>query len=177
MGPWTWRPAWREGQATEAELEEARVAAQFAVKEAKHAAWRAEAQENFHMTPRYASFCWRLSAAQAARGTVCRDPRVTDGEADSYEAHYWNPSHDAAVWALGKEYWAGLEDKAETTTWEAITESVNRIESAERRAHCQILFDLFGEYMGAGRLQGQGQLASRSITASSSASPACSRCS
>ena len=43
-----------------------------------------------------------------------------------------------------------------------------------RTAHRQAAADLS---VGAGRLQGQGQLASRSTTASSSASPACWRCS
>jgi hypothetical protein len=138
-----------EGAAGGEELEIARAVAQEARDEAMRAEYKAEAEEDFCMTPRYAAFGLRLFAAEAARSAVSRDPCKTDAEPGSFDAEYWRPSHEWAVAALHDQIFAGMSTH-DHDGWqsEAVKASVKLIELAERRAHCEILRDLFGEYLG-----------------------------
>jgi hypothetical protein len=96
------------------------------------------------MTARYAAFGLRLCAAKAARSAVSRDPRKTDAEPGNFDAEYWRPSHEWAVAALHYQIYAGMSTH-DHDGWqsEAVKESVKLIELAERRAHCEILRDLY----------------------------------
>src|SRR5204862_225019 len=62
--------------ATEEELLAARTAAQEAKDEAAEAAYVAEAEANFCITPSYAAACCRSAAAGAARSAVNQNPRL-----------------------------------------------------------------------------------------------------
>lgn len=138
-----------DGAAAEAESEIARAVAQEAQDEAERAEYSAEAEENFCMTPRYAAFGLRLFAAAAARSAVSRDPRATDAESSSFDSKYWRPSHEWAEAALHYHIYSGMSTHNHNN-WqsEVIKEAVKRINLAERRAHCESLRDLFGEYFG-----------------------------
>jgi hypothetical protein len=161
-----------EGAATEEALEEARAAAQEAQEEAKHAEWVAEAEENFRVTPRYAAVSRRLFAAQAARSAVCRDPGATDAAPGTFEAERWEPSNEWAAAAVRWDVYAGLRDDVEgpdTGSDEQHDDSLLMTEhgklssgppragveeaaavarASELRAQCEVLHDLFGEFLG-----------------------------
>jgi hypothetical protein len=161
-----------EGIATEEALEEARLAAQAAQEEAKHAEWVAEAEEDFCLTPRYAAISRSLFAAQAARSAVCRDPRATDAQPGTYEAESWGPSHEWAVAAVRWDVYAEMRDDDEASGTEMdepfansllmtehgklssgapgarVKEAADRARQSELRAQCEILRDLFGEFLG-----------------------------
>jgi hypothetical protein len=160
------------GATTDDALEEARTAAQEAQDEAKHAEWVAEAQENFCITPRYAEVSRALFAALAARSTVCRDPRLTDADHGTYEAERWAPSHEWAVAAARWNVYSNLQNQEAESDSESIDsflnsalmtehgklssgrpgpsieEAAERIRRAELRAQCEILHELFGEFLG-----------------------------
>jgi hypothetical protein len=161
-----------EGEATEEELDEARAEAQAARDEAKSAEWSAEAEEGFCLTPRYAAVSRDLFAAEAARGAVCRDPRSSDHAPGTYEAGRWRPSHEWATAAVRWHYYAILNDDVEdpddgpdepTAASLRLTEH-GKLGSGPRRASveaaaeaarvaelcalCEILRDLFGEFLG-----------------------------
>jgi len=154
-------------------LEDARSAAQKAQEEAKHAEWVAEAEENFCITSRYAAVSRSLFAAQAARSAACRDPCATDAEPGTYEAERWAPSNDWAVAAARWNIYSLLADEEVESEWEesvesfldsalmtehgklssgrprpSIEDAAERARKAELRAHCEILQDLFGEFLG-----------------------------
>jgi hypothetical protein len=161
-----------EGAATEEALDEARLAAQAAQEEAKHAEWVAEAEEDFCLTPRYAAISRSLFAAQAARSAVCRDPRATDAQPGTYEAEYWGPSHEWAVAAVRWDVYAEMRDDDEAPNTEMddpfdssllmtehgklssgppgarVKEAADSARQSELRAQCEILHDLFGEFLG-----------------------------
>lgn len=160
------------GTATDKELEEARTAAQEAQNEAKRAEWETEAQENFCITPRYASVSQALFAAQAARSTVCRDPRMTDAELGTYEAKRWAPSNVWAVAAARWDVYSYLGDHKSGSELESLDsfldsalltehgklnsgrpspsaeQAAELVARAELRAQCEMLYDLFEEFLG-----------------------------
>jgi hypothetical protein len=136
-----------DGAATEEELAAARSVAQQAQDEAQRADYRAEAEANFCITPERAAACCRLHAASAARSAVCRDPRVTAAEPGSFEAEYWQPSNGRAA--------AAATDQAEAQAGgeqgggrEEARQAGAAAGAAELRAQCELLRDLFGEYLG-----------------------------
>jgi hypothetical protein len=168
-----------EGTATEEALEEARVAAQAAQDEAKRAEWTAEAEENFRLTPRYAAVSRRLFAARAARSTVCCDPRVTDAQPGTYEATSWGPSHEWAAAAVRWDVYAVVSDGVEAPDSEVVHQADDSLlmtehgklssgpprpsdlevaasaRRSELRAQCDILHDLFGEFLGPPEDEGE----------------------
>lgn len=168
-----------EGTATNDELEKARTAAQEAQVEAKHAEYSAEAEEKFCITPRYAVVSRSLFAAQAARSAVCRDPRTTDAEPGTYEAKRWAPSSDWAVAAARWNVYSFLADEKVESEPESVSsflnsalmtehgklssgrprpsveEAAERVRRAELRAQCEILHDLFGEFLGPPEDEGE----------------------
>jgi hypothetical protein len=137
-----------EEAATEEELAAARSAAQQAQDEAKQAEYHAEAEANFCMTPMYAAACCRLHAASAARSTVCRDPRVTDAEPGNFEAEYWQPSNSHAVAAVEYYAEAHLGGEQGDASREEARRAAEAAGAAELRGQCELLRDLFGEYLG-----------------------------
>jgi hypothetical protein len=162
-----------EGTATKEAVEEARTAAQKAQEEAMHAEYAAEAEENFCITPRYAAVSRSLFAAQAARSTVCRDPRTTDADPGTYEAERWGPSSDWSVAAARWNVYSLLVKEGVGSETESIDSFLNsalltehgklssgrpdqsveqaaeHVRTAELRAQCEILHDLFGDLLGA----------------------------
>jgi hypothetical protein len=134
--------------ATSEELEAARSAAQEAVKEAKDVEYVAEAEANFIVTPEYAVTCCRLYAAKAARSAVCRDPRMTDAEPDSVDAMYWKPSNTLAAIAVSQNVYANFGSAHGDARWEEAQRAAKSARVAELQAHCDLLRDLFGEYLG-----------------------------
>ncbi|MHC5540072.1 hypothetical protein ACYOEI_17780 [Singulisphaera rosea] len=161
-----------EGTATDEELEEARTAAQEAQEEAKRTEWSTEAEENFCVTPGYAAVSRALFAAQAARSTVCRDPRMTDAEPGTYKAKRWAPSNEWAVAAARWNVYSFLVDEKSESEPDSldsfldsalmtehgklssgrprpsVEEAAERVRRAEMRAQYEILHDLFGEFLG-----------------------------
>ena len=133
-----------DGAATEEEIEAARIAAQEAQDEAWRAEYAAEAEANFCITPAYAAVSSRLHAAAAARAAVCRDPRHTDAEPDSYEARRWRPSNWCAAGAVVYEVFAHSGGGQR----EANRHAAAAARAEELAAHCELLRDLFGEYLG-----------------------------
>lgn len=131
-----------EGNATATELGDARAAAQEVLSEARHANYQVEAEENFCMTPRYAAFSCRLHAAEAARSAVGRDVRVPDAEPGTYDHHCWHPSDRSAAAAAQKAVRARLDGEVQA---EEVAEAADQV---ERRAHCDLLRDLFGDCFG-----------------------------
>jgi hypothetical protein len=137
-----------DGGAAEEELEAARSAAQEAEHEAKQAEYDAEADANFCITPAYAAACCRLYAASAARSAVCVDPRVTDAEPGSFKADYWQPSNIWAAAAVSENVNANFgSDPSDAQSGEA-RRAAESARAAELQAHCELLRDLFGEYLG-----------------------------
>jgi hypothetical protein len=143
-----------DGVATEAELEAERLAAQEAQDEAEQAEHAAEAEANYCITPAYAAACCRLYAASAARGAVSRDPRVTDAEPGSADAHCWQPNYVWAAAAVGKNAYANTGSNPSGTGQEDAWRAAESAEAAERQAQCQLLRDLFGEYLGPPGMEG-----------------------
>jgi hypothetical protein len=143
-----------DGAATEAEMESARAAAQAAQNEAKAAEYTAEAEENFGSTPRYAAVCCRLYAAKAARSAICRDPRQTDAEEGTYEANYWSSSHEMAAATVGEDVHANCACAQDDPRWVEARAVVESARAAERQAHCDLLRDLFGQYLGPSGTEG-----------------------
>ena len=161
-----------DGIASEEELEAAREAAEEALQEAKHAEWSAEAEEDFCTTPRYAAVSRSLFAASAARSAVCRDPRTTDDAPGTYDAERWRPSSDWAVAAAHHDVLSiptsdegfskqgsegSLLDSLVMTEHGKLSsggpgprveEVAELVERAELRAQCEMLHDLFGEFLG-----------------------------
>jgi hypothetical protein len=137
-----------DGAATEEELEAARSAAQQAQDEAKDAEYAAEAEANFSTTPGYAAVCCRLYAAAAARSAVGRDPRMTDAERGTFEADYWQPSQVRAVHAVSDSTFASFDSDQGDSWWEEARRAAEAVSAAELGAHCELLRDLFGEYLG-----------------------------
>ena len=161
-----------EGAATVEALEEARSAAQDAQAEAKRVEWETEAQEDFCITPRYAAVSRSLFAALAARSAVCRDPRKSDAAPGTREAEYWAPSNDWAVAVARWNVYSTLADEnvgsgpdtvdsfvdsalmtehgkiSSGRPSPSVEEAAERARRAELRAHCEILHDLFGEFLG-----------------------------
>ena len=136
------------GTATPEDLEAARTAAQVAQHEAKRAEWEAEADANFCVTPVYAAACCHLYATTAARSAVCRDPQRPDAEAGSFEADFWEASHQAAIAAVEMSVLANFGgDQSDAKTKEARLAG-KTARDAERRVQCGLLRDLFGDYFG-----------------------------
>jgi hypothetical protein len=157
------------GTATDEDLGVARATAQQALEEAKKAEWIAEAEEEFQLTPRYAVASCDWFAAAAVRSAVCRDPRATDADPETYWANYWRPSHEWAVAAVGFHVYATLLGErgdeevqhADAMVWMPETgkmtsgSSPARVkglaraaEHEEERVQCEILRNLFGDFLG-----------------------------
>jgi hypothetical protein len=130
------------------ELEAARSAAQQAQDEAKSAEFTAEAAANFCTTPAYATVSCRLYAASAARSAVCRDARVTDASPGTHEADRWQPSNAWAAAAISDHAYANFGREPGDAGWEEARRAAESAEAAELRAHCELLRDLFGDYLG-----------------------------
>jgi hypothetical protein len=144
-----------DGAATEKEVQAARSAAQQAQEEAAEAAYTEEAESNFCLTPAYAAACCRCGAASAARSTLFRDPRVTDGEPGSYQAKYWHRSDRRAAEAVSKNLYATSGSQPGEPAWEAARRASEAARATEFQAHCDLLRDLFGDYLGP--LGGEGE--------------------
>ena len=154
-----------KGVATPEAFELARVEAQQALDEARHAAFQAEAEENFGLTARNAGFTRNLFAARAARGTLNRDPRLTDDEPGTFEARRWRPTSAWAAATVGRDAFQmvmeSLADKEDTDaaieTEDGIPnlnrpflrakEAGDRARSAEERVQNQILLDHFSNLL------------------------------
>jgi hypothetical protein len=143
-----------DAAATEDELEAARSAAQQALAEAKDAEYTAEAEANFCITPAYAAVCSRLHATSAARSAVCPDPRETDSEPGTSDARYWRPSHAWAAAAVTNNVTASFGSGQYDDRGEEAKHAAEAAEAAELQAQCELLRDLFGEYLGRPREEG-----------------------
>jgi hypothetical protein len=132
----------------EKELEATRAAAQEALMEAKRAEHSAEAKANFCTTPPYSAACRRLTAADAARAAVCRDPRKSDAEPGGYEAKYWRASHASAASAVLDGVIADFDGERGDPGWEECERAGESVWTAELEAQCRLLRDLFGAYLG-----------------------------
>jgi hypothetical protein len=132
----------------EKELEAARAAAQEALMEAKRAEHSAEAEANFCTTPAYAAACLALMAADAARASVCRDPRQSDAEPGGYEAKYWRPSHASAAAAVHNSVLADFEGARGDSGWEECEYAAESAWTAELEVQCCLLRDIFGAHLG-----------------------------
>ncbi|WP_406697444.1 hypothetical protein V5E97_01170 [Singulisphaera sp. Ch08] len=144
-----------EGAATKEEMEKARAIAQEVQDETFRAEYSVEAEENFCMTPRHAEFCRRSLVARAARSAVCRDPRTPDAELARDEAEAWRPSDEWAGGALRFHIYENMHEY-NTSNWQAevVKQAVHVVDTAERRAHSEILCDLFGELFGPPGING-----------------------
>ena len=137
-----------DGTATEEELEPARSAAEAAQDEAARAEYLAEAEANFCVAPAYATICCSLYATLAAQSAVCRDPRMTDAEPGSFEADQWGSTDSWAAATVHYQVLAKSEDlSGEAGRQKAYCAAVS-VQAAELQFHCQLLRDLFGEYLG-----------------------------
>jgi hypothetical protein len=137
-----------DGAVGEEELEATRSAAQQAQDEAAQAEYIAEAEANFCLTPAYAAACCRLATASAARSAVCRDPRETDAEPGTYQARGWHPSDSCAAGAVSENVLATFGSEPGDARWEEVRRAGESAVAAELQAHCELLQDLFGEYLG-----------------------------
>jgi hypothetical protein len=138
------------GTAGDEELRNARANVEDAWCEAKNAEYEAEAEEGFCMTPRYATFTRALSAVEAVRSALVRHPLTTDAEPGTLDAEFWRPTHEWAVAVRSDQIYERMEtNDADTWQSEAVKSAVRTVEAAERRVHCGILRELFGEYMGS----------------------------
>ena len=137
-----------DGAASDKDLAAARTAAQEAQAEAKEAEYVAEAEANFCMTPAYAATCRNLVAASAARSAVCQDPGQSDVGPGSHEANYWLSSHRSSAAAVSFEVRANFESDLSDSQWEQAGDAGNAAETAELRAHCDLLRDIFGTFLG-----------------------------
>jgi hypothetical protein len=135
--------------ATQEELEAAYSVAQRAWREAKDTEYTAEAEANFCTTPAYAATFCRLQAASAACHAVFyRDPGRPDAEPASFGADFWRRGSQSVASAVSQNVYANFGSTYGDARWEEARRAAKSAEIAELQAHCEVLRDLFGEYLG-----------------------------
>jgi hypothetical protein len=137
-----------DGLASDEELAAARTAAQQAEDEADRAEYDAEAEADFQQTPTHAAASRRLYAAAAAREAVRIDPRISDDGQEDAEDRAWQPACDRVASAVQEDVFAGCGCKHGDDRWDEARQAAHAAWAAERRAHCDILRDLFGDLLG-----------------------------
>jgi hypothetical protein len=131
------------------ELEAARSAAQGAEDEAKRVLYEAKTpHDKSCRTPACAALSSRYYAAAAACGAVCRDTRCSDAEPDSYEYLRWEPSHRCAAEAVSRDIYVNSKSAKDGSGYDDARGICEAAHDGELRAHCQLLRDLFGEFLG-----------------------------
>ena len=135
------------GVADEDEMEQARAIAEQAWSDAKYNHWVAEAEENFCLTPRQATFGRDLFIANAVVCAVAQDPRRPAGEIDIDRPESYMQAHEWTLSTLRYQIYAGMSDGQKWHS-RSIVEAVARVERTEGRALCEVLRDLFGDVLG-----------------------------